>query len=249
MVLLSRIAAGCFILALPMFLITSNVRFLASDTGFYRHGFREYHADQVTGVSMADLDRAAGEIVSYFEDDSTTLRVIVSQDGQETSLFNARETEHMKDVKKLMRFLYRANEVSLAVVLAYVVCVFLWARERSLRTLAVQSIGGVGLGFAVVAVIGGFALTGFDAAWTRFHEIVFNNDLWLLNPATDHLIQMFPEGFWQESTVIVGALTLLEAAAIVVGALAYLIASRPKPAPEARPGLSPAVAPALPPTE
>jgi len=249
MLLLTRLAAGCFILALPVFLITTNVRFLASDTGFYRHGFREYHADRATGISMADLDRAAGEIVSYFEDDSATLRVIVSQDGQETSLFNTRETEHMKDVKTLMRFVYRANEVSLAVVLSYVVCVFLWARERSLRTLAVQAIAGVGVGFGVVAVIGAFALTGFDAAWTRFHEIVFNNDLWLLNPATDHLIQMFPEGFWQESTIIVGALTLAEAAAIVVAALAYLVASRSKPVSERRAGRGPAPGPALPPTE
>ncbi len=249
MVFISRLAAGCFILALPVFLITTNVRFLASDTGFYRHGFREYHADRVTGISMTDPDRAADEIVNYFEDDSTTLRVIVSQDGQETSLFNARETEHMKDVKALIRFVYRANEVSLAVVITYVACVFLWARERSLRTLAIQAIAGVGLGFGFVAVIGVFALTGFDAAWTRFHEIVFNNNLWILNPATDHLIQMFPEGFWRESTIIVGALTLVEAGAIVAVSLAYLIASRPRRIPESRPERSPAAATVIPPAD
>lgn len=230
MVILSRLAAVCFIVALPVFLITSNVRILASDTAFYRHGFREYHADRSTGIALPELDRAAGEIVSYFEDDATTLRILVTQDGQETSLFNARETEHMKDVKSLMQVVYRANEISLAVVIAYVTCVVLWARERSLRALAAQSLLGVGLGILVVAAIGAFALTGFDAAWTRFHELVFSNDLWMLNPATDHLIQMFPEGFWQESTLIVGALTAAEVLLIVAVALTYLVASRPRDA-------------------
>ncbi|MCZ2109166.1 MAG: TIGR01906 family membrane protein [Dehalococcoidia bacterium] len=226
MVILSRFAAACFVLALPVFLITSNVRFLASDTAFYRHGFREYHADRATGVPMADLDRAAGEIVDYFEDDSATLRIIVTADGQESSLFNTRETEHMKDVKSLIRVVYRSNEISLVVVLAYIAAVVLWARERSVRALAVLSLAGVGTGLAVVAVIGVFALTGFDAAWTRFHELVFSNDLWRLDPATDHLIQMFPEGFWQEATFIVGGLTLAEAAVIVIVSLGYLVVSR-----------------------
>lgn len=226
MVVVSRLAAACFIILLPIFLITSNVRILASDVGYYEHGFRKYHAAQATGVSLADLDRAAGQIVDYFEDDSTSLRIIVSEDGQETSLFNARETEHMKDVKTLMRFVYRLNEVSLAVVLTYIVAVFLWSREKSLRTLAVQAIAGVGVGFAAIAAVGVFALTGFDQTWTRFHELVFSNDLWKLNPATDHLIQMFPEKFWQEATYLVGGLTLAEALVVIVTATAYLLFTR-----------------------
>lgn len=226
MVVVSRLAAACFILALPIFLITSNVRILASDVDYYQHGFRKYNAAQVTGVPLADLDRAAGQIVGYFEDDSTSLRIIVTQDGQETSLFNARETEHMKDVKTLMRFVYRANEVSLAIVLTYVAAVFLWSREKSLRTLAVQALAGVGVGFAAIAAVGVFALTGFDQTWTRFHELVFSNDLWKLNPATDRLIQMFPEKFWQEATYLVGGLTVAEALVVVITATSYLLFAR-----------------------
>ena len=226
MVILSRFAAACFVVALPVLLITSNVRFIASDAAFYRHGFREYHADRVTGVPMADLDRAADDIVSYFEDDSTTLRIIVTADGQEGSLFNTKETEHMKDVKSLMRVVYRANEISLVIVISYIACAVLWSGERSLRGLAVLALAGVGVGLAVVAVIGAFALVGFDAAWTRFHEIVFSNNLWQLDPATDHLIQMFPEGFWQEATFIVGGLTLAEVALVIITSLGYLVATR-----------------------
>ncbi len=235
MAFLSRTATVVFVVALPLLLVTTNVRFLAGDLRFYKHGFRSYDAAQATGIALPELDRAGGEIIDYFENDASTLRIIVSQDGQEVSLFNARETEHMKDVKALIRAVYRVNEISLAYVLIYITGVFLWAGERSLRSLAHQAMVGVGVGFVAIAGVGVFALTGFNAAWSRFHEIVFRNDLWKLNPDTDHLIQMFPEGFWQEATYIVGALTAIEAVLIVAVSLAYLHFSRAElPAPPDR---------------
>jgi integral membrane protein (TIGR01906 family) len=223
MAVLSRIAAAGFVLAIPIFLVTTNVRFLASDTGFYERGFRKYAATEATGVSLNDLDRSAGEIVAYFENDAPTLRIIVTQDGQEVSLFNSRETEHMKDVKSLMRVVYRLNEISLAFILMYVIGVFAWSGERPVRALALQAVMGVGVGAVALLAVGAFAFAGFDRAWTRFHEVVFNNDFWRLNPATDHLIQMFPERFWEEATVIVGVLTAAEALVIVAASVTYLV--------------------------
>lgn len=231
---ISRLAAACFVIALPVFLMTTNVRILASEVRFYERGFREYGAAEATGLPLSELDRAAREIIHYFENDAETLRVIVNEDGEETSLFNARETEHMVDVKNLIRLVYRVQEVSLAFILTYVVAAFLWTRERSLRSLAKLSLLGVAAGFVVVTVIGALALSGFEEFWRQFHLIVFTNDLWQLNPATDRLIQMFPEPFWEEATYIVALLTLAEAALIVAIAGAYLVFSRqrqPNPAP------------------
>ena len=67
---------------------------------------------------------------------------------------------------------------------------------------------------------------GFDQAWTTFHEIVFRNDLWKLNPATDRLIQMFPEPFWKDMTIVVGGLTAAEALAVVAVSTTYLVRGR-----------------------
>jgi integral membrane protein (TIGR01906 family) len=226
MLILSRLAAALFVVALPVFLVTANVRFLASDIAYYKHGFREFDSSGRTGLPLADLDRAAEEIIEYFEDDAGTLRILVAVDGQETSLFNAKETDHMRDVKTLIRAVYRLNEVSLAIVLAYSACAVLWAGERSVAGLARLSLAGVGFGLLVVGVVGAFALTGFDQAWTTFHEVAFRNDLWRLDPDTDRLIQMFPEEFWREATFIVGGLTLAEATLVVVVSLSYLAFSR-----------------------
>lgn len=238
---LSRLAGACFVLALPILLVTTNVRFLAGDIHFYEQGFRDHDAARVTGVPLPELDRSAAQIIDYFENDTDTLRVVVDRDGQETSLFNARETEHMKDVKWLMQLVFRVNEVTLAYVLAFITAVFLWSGERPLRSLAILSLTGIGVGVVAVGAVGAFALTGFDSTWTRFHEIVFQNDLWQLNPATDRLIQMFPEPFWQDMTYLLGALTLGEALAIVIAATSYLLFGR-KRAGTTVPAASPAVA-------
>ena len=75
--------------------------------------------------------------------------------------------------------------------------------------------------------VGILALVGFESAWERLHEIVFTNDLWLLDPRTDRLIQMFPESFWEEATFIVVGLALAEAAVLVAITGAYLWFTRP----------------------
>jgi integral membrane protein (TIGR01906 family) len=224
---LSRVAAALFVVALPVFLVTTNVRFLAGEQRFYERGFREYEAEAATGLPLFELDRAAVEIINYFEDDAERLRIVVEEDGEEVALFNQRETDHMEDVKALLRLVFRANEVSLAYVLTYVIGVFVWAGQGSLRKLAGLSLGGVGLGFGVVGVVAGASLIGgFESTWERFHELAFTNDFWQLDPDTDRLIQMFPEEFWAEATFIVGALTVGEALAIVVAAVLCLLLVR-----------------------
>lgn len=223
---LARLTTMLYIIALPVFLVSANVRFVASDSWFSRDGFRRHNVEETTRVSLPQLDDAANDITRYFEDDRTVLRIPVSIDGQETSLFNERETDHMRDVKTLIRAVFRVNEGSLAVILLYIGAVVLWARERTPRDLARYSLFGVAVGVIAVAAVGVFAVTGFDAAWTRFHEIAFRNDLWVLDPARDRLIQMFPEPFWEETTYLVGALTLIEATAVVALSSLYLLFAR-----------------------
>jgi integral membrane protein (TIGR01906 family) len=76
------------------------------------------------------------------------------------------------------------------------------------------------LGLLGVAGVG--ALVGFEELWTRFHLLAFTNDLWKLDPDTDHLIQMFPEDFWLDATLLVAGLTALEALALLAASAVYL---------------------------
>lgn len=222
------VATVGFVLALPILLFTTNIRFLASDSGYLEGGLRRHDAAENTGIALGELDYAVGAIVRYFEDDAQTLRLLVFAEGEESALFSAEETIHMQDVKGLMRTIFRANEVSLGFVLAYVAGTLLWSGERSGRVLAKETLAAVGVGAALGLAVGILAIVGFDSAWERMHEIIFTNDFWLLDPTTDRLIQMFPEAFWQEATFVVVGLALGEALVLIAVAGAYLWFTRPR---------------------
>ena len=226
---IGMVATAGFVLALPILLFTTNIRFLASDTGYLEGGLRRHDAAENTDIALGELDYAVASIVRYFEDDAQTLRILVFTGGEETVLFSEEETIHMEDVKGLMRTIFRANEVALGFVLAYVAGAALWSGERSGRDLAKETLAAVGVGGTAGVFVGILAIVGFESAWERLHEIIFTNDFWLLDPSRDRLIQMFPESFWQEATFIVVGLALAEAVVLVVIAGGYLWFTRTPP--------------------
>ena len=111
-------------------------------------------------------------------------------------------------------------------VLAYVVEVFIWAKEGTFRSLARQVLTSGLVTLVVVGALGVVAVSGFDGAFNQFHVIAFDNDLWRLNPSRDHLIQMFPEAFWQDVSIWVGLATLAEMGILSLLSAIYLGATR-----------------------
>ncbi|HWC29813.1 MAG TPA: TIGR01906 family membrane protein [Dehalococcoidia bacterium] len=215
-----------FVLSVPVALVTTNIRFMANEPRVYRYAIDEFNAPATTGIDRDELIRAGGEIRAYFNNDADTLAIEVTEDGRETSLFNARETLHMKDVKNRFFWVSRANEFSLLYVLTFIVAMVLWSREVSQRTLAVLVASGCVLCLALLGGVGAVGLAGFSSAWEDFHRLMFSNDFWLLNPATDHLIQIFPPDFWERIVFLVGLMIVAEAAFLILAAGLYLGASR-----------------------
>lgn len=220
------LATIAFILALPVAIITTNVRLLANAPVVYDYSFDRYNAEDATGLSRADLNAAARALRQYFNNDEKTFYHTVTEGGLPGPVFNARETRHMEDVKQLFAWVNRLQELSVVFVLAYVVAFFLWARDGEIRQLATQSLIGLALGAIAVGAFAAGAAFGFDATSTRFHEVFFSNDFWLLDPNKDHLIQMFPEEFWRDVTLIFAAMCALEAALIGAFAGIYLMGTR-----------------------
>src|SRR6476661_6818532 len=94
-------ATIAFIVALPIALRTTNIRLLANAPMTYRYAFDRYDAEASTGLSRADLDSTAGSLRDYFNNDESAFYHPVTEGGLTQSVFNARETRHMQDVKSL----------------------------------------------------------------------------------------------------------------------------------------------------
>lgn len=218
---------GLLILAIPVALVATNVRLAVSEQRVYDYSVRTYDAASISGIPEDELFRANNQIGKYLtsrDPDPLSIRV-TNNGGDVVPLFNSREIAHMADVRDLVQALFIVQIAAIAALVALaVVMLVLWPP----RALAAAALYGSLLTGAALGMAGVFALSGFDSAWSQFHVFAFGNDLWQLDPNSDHLIQMFPEAFWQEITTLLGAVTLLEALFISGPAMAYLVRSRPK---------------------
>ena len=219
------IATALFFIAVPLFLLLTNVRIAGTEPRVYGYAFSQYDAVARTGIDRVQLDAAADDIVRYFQSGSgdELLDIRVTINGQEEALYTQREVLHMRDVKDLFQFTFRLQEIAFVFLVSYVVVVFLWSRERAFRELARQSIIAGG---ATVAILGAGAigvLLGFDSLFEQFHLLSFSNDFWRLNPATDRLIQMFPQGFWFDVTLGVGVITAMQGGVVALAGYGYLV--------------------------
>lgn len=206
MLILRSLATALFIVAVPVFLVLSFVRIAAVEPRVHEYGFTRYDAEQRTGIDRAEIDRAAREIIRYFRNDDELLAITVTVDGEERELFNEREVLHMKDVKDLIGLAFGVHEIAFLYLVAFVVGVLAWNRVRPMEELA-RDVRVAGIATVVLLVVAASAVVvGFDALFRQFHVLSFANDFWQLDPKRDHLVQMYPQGFWFDVTLAVGLL-------------------------------------------
>lgn len=82
-------------------------------------------------------------------------------------------------------------------------------------------LGGV-ITAGLMIVLAVWALIGFEQFFILFHLISFSNAFWMLNPATDYLIRLFPEGFFYDAAALGFGSIILEAFLIIGAILAIL---------------------------
>lgn len=219
------LATGLFVVAVPAALIIGAVRFAFSWQPVYTYAITAYHADEVTGISTPQLIAATHVIRNYFTNGQRDLDITVTDaGGQQSALFNAKEIAHMRDVKSLVRGYYLFLDLSIA----YLFCfgtLTLFVRSEGPRRLARALLSGSLLTVGLILSFGVAAVVGFDQIFVEFHVLSFSNDFWELDPATDHLIQMFQQGFWFDVTMFVSLVTLAAALALAALGATYLLQS------------------------
>ena len=198
--------ASIFIVCIPIFLVTSNVRWVIDTPLLYSYGFDKYDTASRTGIERNELIRAGELFRDYFNNEQSNLEVRVVQNGVLRNIYNAKEIAHMVDVKNLVQGVFNI-QTYLGVFLAISITLgFLIYRANWPRMLGeLIALGGM-LTLALVVLVGLLSLVGFDKLFLAFHIISFDNDLWQLDPRQDMLLIMFPQGFFFDATMwIVGA--------------------------------------------
>ena len=220
---LARAGAVLFVVSIPVALVGSNVRYLFGEQRLYTFAVNHYDAPSTAGIPKPELLRATRELRAYLSGPDEYLRIEVTDAAGRTGpLFNPREVLHMRDVRRLVQGIFRAQEAALVVAFAYPALRIILDRRSGPRAVArLMWLTALGFNLAALAFGAGIAL-GFERLFTQFHLLSFSNDFWQLDPARDHLVQMFPLQFWQIAAAVLVGLTLAESALLAVAARWYL---------------------------
>lgn len=190
----------------------SLIEGLMFDRSFFDAQYRQYGQADRIGMSHEDLMRATDKLLLHMEGKSEDMVVYATVDGVEREVFNEQETVHMQDVNALIRGFSIFRYVAFGVAAAALVSFYFVCRKDRLKVLAKILLIACLCLFGIFALLGAWAAIDFHSFWTCFHLLLFTNDLWLMNPATSIMINMFPAQFFSNFVM-----TFLGRAALAVG--------------------------------
>ncbi len=170
-----------------------SVQLMALNLEFYRSHWVRLGVPHDAGMDLQELSRGGKALMDYFVGNISSPQIETTVYGTPRLLYNELELRHLEDVRTLFAKGFRLQQILLASGLLSGLYLFLSSRLGSLaKPLMVAGFLGIGL-LLLLAVP---AKADFGSWWTRFHLMAFTNDLWLLDPDTDWLIRIFPEGFF-----------------------------------------------------
>ena len=163
---------------------------------------KELDVYDYAGMDAESLSRVNVLLADYLTGKADSLSIEEKVFGVRGQVFNDSEKAHMVDVLNLFR-LAHGLKIGLLLAAALMLAVFVIAARPRVIPVLIRALVWFVRGAGALLLIGiVLALTlGFDRLFILFHELFFTNDLWLMNPATDIMVRMFPGEFFRQIAI------------------------------------------------
>ena len=180
---------------------------------FYEREYKKYQVADSLNMTMDNIMDVTDQMMAYLIGKKAELSVITDVDGETQDFFNEQDRFHMGEVKDLFLGGLKIRNIMLVAVL--LILILLAARKADLIKLLPRAyFVTLGITGVITIVLGVLFASDFDKYFRIFHEIFFDNDQWMFDPATDYMIRMLPEGFFYDFVFRIGG--------FFVGSLAVL---------------------------
>ncbi|OGO58577.1 MAG: hypothetical protein A2025_02940 [Chloroflexi bacterium RBG_19FT_COMBO_47_15] len=218
MKIIQNIIYYLFVCCLPALLITSTICCEVNELSLYEYGFDKYEISQDTGIDKIQLRSVAQHLIDYFNLRADTVQITVVKGDEEFNLFNERELIHLSDVRSLIQLDYWVQRGVFLLIVVCALALFFGFRvgwQILVRGLFWGSFITMGLMVALAI----WAFFGFERLFILFHLVSFTNEYWILDPARDYLIRLFPGGFFYDAALFGFGAIMLEA--LLIGGIAF----------------------------
>lgn len=201
-------------LALPPFLVLTGVRLVMSEQFLRLEYNRPGFPPDRYGFTQAERLEYAPFTVRYLLNNEDT-DYLAQLEHQGASLFTGRELRHMHDVQVVTRAAFRVHWAVMAILLAAGVALAWRSETRRALRQGFRS-GGV-LTIALMLTVIVLVVANWDFFFTGFHRVFFEGDSWLFSTRAT-LIRLFPERFWFDAAIAIGAVTFAGAVIAILAA-------------------------------
>lgn len=189
--------------------------------GYFEKEYEKYQVTEAVQMTMDDLLKVTEEMMSYLRGGREDLHVMTTINGTAREFFNEREIAHMEDVRGLFLGAVAIRRFCL-VLMAFCTVALLLTKADFKRLVPKSVLTGSGLFFAASALCAFIISTDFTKYFTLFHHIFFQNDLWILDPSTDMLINIVPESFFKDTVLFIAVIFFACVLAVLGSCLFFL---------------------------
>lgn len=194
-----------------LFLFSLSVVLVLNLRTIYYFDVRYQQLEQATGISEEEIRENYDTLIDYN---------LVTKGVKELEFPSFPMSEHGRIHFAEVKRIFVAIQC-LCVVTGVLLLIGLWKKIpcRDYGSFKLMSI----LTFLVPLVLGAMAVLSWDAFFVRFHELFFDNNYWIFNPATDPVINILPDEFFFHCAAAI--LLFLFLGGILTGAI-YRFATR-----------------------
>ena len=184
-----------FVISLVLLIITLSFKLYIFNFDLYQKEFIKYNIYE----KIPDADKNALNLINF-----------MNNKEELNDFYNEDEKLHLQDVKELYKNLNLIFYITLILTILFLIY-FIYNKNFKMiySSFLISSL----ILFIIILM---FFVFDFNYLFEKFHEIVFRNDLWQLNPDKDNLINLFPEQIQYNITKKIFANVLFSAIILLI---------------------------------
>ena len=184
-----------FILIIIVLISSFNLAIYGdSQYHFFENEYIKYEIADKLDLEIPIIMDITDHILNYLRGNEDNLSYIL-EDGRD--FFNEQDLFHMQDVREIFITVFNFNWF-LIISLIILLLIFIYIKGDWKNILPNLYFINLFLFFIISSVIFILCLVVFKEMFYFFHSILFDNNLWLFQPQSDLMIQLFPLEFFKD---------------------------------------------------
>ena len=182
-------------ICLALFIISASITITLNFRPLYYHDISALKIEETSGFSKNIIKKNYDNLIDYnqfFYSGRLKLTMPMSEEGQ----------IHFADVKKIF------DTVEILCIITLILSVFLIKKQITQHDFEFLKLSSI-ITILLPSIAGIFTAVNWESTFIMFHKIMFHNDYWLFDEATDPVITILPDDFFLHCAIMIIVLILI----------------------------------------